>query len=269
MYCNAIHANTCTMYWHVLWHVLWYVLVVCIEYISACIQYLQVCIQYIPVCIGMFCVGIAYILNCNACKYLFNTYYNTYHNTCQIHNTRIGIRAKKYQHVLACIMMVLYEIMIRANNDQIRAVFSISANTDANIFTNTSLIKSNTDLYKIKYRPIQAPQTNAHIIVFNTCFFICQYRHCYCQIRRPRPHCSTVFYRCATGICLQVCHRHLSFPSSTLPHASWSLAYSSSVMLDSRTFHTTANFSSANSEECRFILVTRITVNAHSSESLD
>ena len=39
VYCNATHANTCAMYWHVLWHVLWLVLVVCIEYMPACIQY--------------------------------------------------------------------------------------------------------------------------------------------------------------------------------------------------------------------------------------
>ena len=39
MHCNAIHANTRTMYWHVLWYVLWHVLVVCIEYMLACIQY--------------------------------------------------------------------------------------------------------------------------------------------------------------------------------------------------------------------------------------
>ena len=45
--------------------------------------------------------------------------------------------------------------------------FSICANTDANTLTNTSPIQSNTDLYRLKYRPIQAPQTNAHIIVFN------------------------------------------------------------------------------------------------------
>ena len=102
----------------------------------------------------------------------------------------IAIRANINQHVLACITLVfgMYEMMIRANTDQIHAFFSIRANTDANTFPNTSPIQSNTDLYNLKYRPIQAPQTNAHIIVFNTCFLICQYRHRYCQNRRPRPH---------------------------------------------------------------------------------
>ena len=95
--------------------------------------------------------------------------------------------------------------------------FSICANTDANTLTNTSPIQSNTDLYRLKYRPIQAPQTNAHIIVFNDviaviswifiiaclyamsfhhCLFICQYRHQYCQIRRQQ---RTLFYCCVRG----------------------------------------------------------------------
>ena len=61
-------------------------------------------------------------------------------------------------------------------------------------------------------------------------------------------------------------------PSHTRHHATWSLAYSSPVLWDSQIFHATANFSSANSAECRFIavcLVARISVNAHDSESSD
>ena len=110
----------------------------------------------------------------------------------------IAIRAKKYQHVLACITLVfgMYEIVIRANTDQIHALFSTRAITDANTFTNTSPIQSNTDLYKLKYRPIQAPQTNAHMFVFNTCFFICQYRNWYYQSRLPPP---ALFYQCVRG----------------------------------------------------------------------
>ena len=69
----------------------------------------------------------------------------------------------------------MYEIMIRTNTDRVDAFFSKRANTDAITFVNASLILSNTDLYKLKYRPIQAPiQTNAHImIVFNTCNSTC------------------------------------------------------------------------------------------------
>ena len=130
LYCNTIHANTCTMYWHM--HTLYTMacgcivvciggiywihtsLVVCIEYILACIQYLQACIQYIPVCIGMYCVRITYILNCNTCKYRLNTDYNTCHNTWQIHSTRIGMYCNTcqkntsiYWHVLRWYMVCM------------------------------------------------------------------------------------------------------------------------------------------------------------------
>ena len=55
----------------------------------------------------------------------------------------IAIRANIYQHALACITLVfgMYEIMIRANTDQIPAFFSIRANTDAYTFTNTSPVQ--------------------------------------------------------------------------------------------------------------------------------
>ena len=53
------------------------------------------------------------------CKYRRETYQNTYHNTCQIHQICIGIHANTYQHALACIRLVfgMYELMIRANTD--------------------------------------------------------------------------------------------------------------------------------------------------------
>ena len=194
----------------------------------ACIatQYMPIRVRCIGMYCGMYC-GMYWWYVLNTCQHVFNTnryVFNTYlsvlvcivlvlgtywivipANTDSIHTTIhtiihakyivhvlvcIAIRANINQHVLACITLVfgMYEMMIRANTDQIHAFFSIRANTDANTFTNTSPIQSNTDLYNLKYRPIQAPQTNAHIIVFNTCFLICQYRHRYCQNRRPRPH---------------------------------------------------------------------------------
>ena len=126
----------------------------------------------------MYCVDIMelirtfrYVLSYNTCKNRLNTNYNTYHNKYQIHCTRMSI----YCNTL---VFGMYEIMIRANTGQVQAFFSMRANTDATTFTNTSPIESNTDLYKLKYRPIQAPiQTNTHIILFNTCNSTCQYSH--------------------------------------------------------------------------------------------
>ena len=125
----------------------------------------------------------------------------------------IAIRANICQHVLACIALVfgMYEIMIRANTDQIHAfVFQyVPIRTQIHspiwaqynqIQTNTS---SNTDKNKLEYRPIQAQiQTNAHIFVFNTCTSTCQYRHWYCQITHPHQH-----------PLLPVCQRYLGLPS--------------------------------------------------------
>ena len=54
---------------------------------------------------------------------------------------------------------------------------------------------------------------------------------------------------------LLVCQKYLSLLSSVWPHASWSSAYSSSVLWDSLTFHAAANFSSADSAECGFVAV--------------
>ena len=145
-------------------------------------------------------------------KYRLNAYHNTYHNTCQIHCTRNGMYCNTYQCISACIGMYCVGIWYVWNNDtckyrpNICLCFSIRANTDANTFTNTRPIQSDTDRFKLEYRPIQAPiQTNTHIIVFNFCASTCQYRHWYCQITCPGQHHQHPL--------LPVCQRYLSLPS--------------------------------------------------------
>ena len=92
----------------------------------------------------MYCVSIVYILNYDTSKYRLNTYHNTYRST------TIHWHAKYIMKVLACIDSVfgMYEIMIRANTDQIHAFLSIRANMDANTFTNMIPIQSSTVQHK-------------------------------------------------------------------------------------------------------------------------
>ena len=181
----------------------------------------------------------------------------------------IAIRSNKYQHVLACITLVfgMYEIMIRANTDQKHAFFPyvpiltpIHSPIRAQYNQIQTYTSSNTDQYK-HHRPIHT--SSFQYLLFNMPIQASVVDSVLSNKAPPpappRPP-------------LQVCQRYLSLPSCTQPHSSSSSAYSSSVLWDSRTFHAAANFSSADSVECRFIavcLVTRIAVNAHSSESSD
>ena len=107
----------------------------------------------------MYCVGIRYVLNCNTCKYRLNTYYNTYHNTCQIHRTRIGMYCNTCQCKPACIGMYYVGIWYVWNDDTCQ------------YWPNTCLFFNTCQYWRqyihqyepntIEYRPIQSQiQTN-------------------------------------------------------------------------------------------------------------
>ena len=123
------------------------------------------------------------------------------------------IHADTYQHVFACIELVfgMYETMIRANTDQIHAFD----------FKTCQLEYRRKYIRQYDHKPIQVliqtnistnTSTKAHIIVFNTCTSTCQYKHWYCQIKRPRPHRPH-----SQHPLLPMCHRYLNLPSCTRP----------------------------------------------------
>ena len=157
------------------------VLVVCIKYIH--IQYVFTTNRFVfNTC--QYCVGITYVLNYNTCKNRLNTCHNTCHNTCQTRRKRIGmycnlaIHANTYQHVLACIALVLgmCEIMVRANTDQIHAHF----------FNTCHCWRQ----YIHQYDPIQintSPNTGQYKHQYRRIHTTYQQRHQHCQISPPAP----------------------------------------------------------------------------------
>ena len=164
---------------------------------------------------------------------------------------------------------IWYEIMICANTDQIHDFFSrfvpimtpIYSPIPAQYKQIQAYISSNTDHYKHQYRPMHT-----------SLFSILATLHVNTGIGTVKSGSPAS----SAAPLLPVCQRYLNLPSGTLQHEQLLLVvciqFLGVVRQPNFPSSPAANFSSADSGECRFIavcLVARIAVNAHSSESSD